>query len=58
MPLVMSRANLNALPQTCRKAADPLPFAVMAYAFGQFVLPYVVPVTRRRPRGMSLVGAV
>ena len=62
MSKVMSRANLNALPGQCRKHPDAtlpaLPFYTMAYAFGQFVLPYVVPVTRRRPRGMSLVGAV
>lgn len=58
MPLVMSRADLNALPTSCRKAAEPLPFKVLAYAFGQFCLPYRVKVSHRRPRGMSLVGAI
>lgn len=61
MPLVMSRADLNSLPGQCRKhtsaTPEPLPFKVMAYAFGQWILPYNVPVTRRRPRGMSLVAA-
>ena len=59
MSKVISRADLNSLPGQCRKAAaDPLPFVVMAYAFGQFCLPYLVPVTRRRPRGFHVVGAV
>lgn len=58
MSKVISRADLNSLPGQCRKAADPLPFAVLAYAFGQWILPYAVTVTRRRPRGMHVVGAV
>ena len=57
MPLVMSRANLNALPGQCRKHPDAtvpaLPFYTMAYAFGQFVLPYVVPVSRRKVRSFA-----
>ena len=60
MPLVMSRADLNALPGQCRKhpaaTVPPLPFHVRAYALGQFCLPYIVPVTRRQVR--SFPGAV
>ena len=62
MSKVISRADLNALPGQCRKHPDatvpPLPFHVLAYAFGQFCLPYLVKVSHRRPRGFHVVGAV
>ena len=57
MSKVMSRANLNALASQCRKhpnaTVPALPFHVLAYAFGQFVLPYIVPVSHRKVRSFA-----
>ena len=50
MAHVISRAQLNALPAECRKAPVILPFVALAYAFGQFCLPYTVQVTRKKCR--------
>lgn len=53
MAHVISRAQLNALPAECRKAPVILPFVALAYAFGQFCLPYSVQVSRKKTRAFT-----
>ena len=53
MAHVISRAQLNALPAECRKAQVILPFVALAYAFGQFCLPYSVQVSRKKFRSYA-----
>ena len=53
MAHVFSRAQLASLPTECRKAPITLPFPALAYAFGQFVLPYQVQVSRKKCRSYT-----